>query len=98
MVIQEIDQRQDIAYLGRERGGGVDLIAETTRAVAPASQAFELQPTDAIEAIGDGVLDRPLWLALGVSASVVQLQIVAQGWHRLVLARICSRHARRGGV
>ncbi|EJT84031.1 hypothetical protein PPS11_27106 [Pseudomonas putida S11] len=55
------------------------LVADLARRLAPAQQAFEFQPADAVEAVDHGIVDHPRRLALVVVGGFAQAQVFAQG-------------------
>ncbi|MCY1262691.1 hypothetical protein D9M70_109790 [compost metagenome] len=86
VAVEEGAELQHLFGLRLERGLRADLLADAPGRLAPAQQAFELQPADAVEAVEHAVLDHPYRFAAGAGRGLAEAQVLAQRRQRHVEA------------
>ena len=80
VLIEEFGKFGDLLFFRRQGGAGVDVLHHLGRRQMPAQQALIFQPANAVEAVGDGVLNRPCRSAIREGGALMQLQVFAQRW------------------
>ncbi|MDT4884849.1 hypothetical protein FQZ97_1210270 [compost metagenome] len=78
VAFEKFVELQDLLRLRPQRRLRADLLADRLGRLAPAQQAFELQPADPVEAVEHGVLDHPGRFAAGAGGGFAQAQVFAQ--------------------
>ncbi|MNZ74112.1 hypothetical protein D3C78_925530 [compost metagenome] len=80
VLFKELAEFEDLLDIRFERRAFANLLADLPGRLAPAQQAFELQPADAVKAVDHRVLDHPGRFAVAAVGGFAQAQVFAQGW------------------
>jgi len=75
MAVEKIGKGEHLFGFGVERCGGGNLFGNPRSRRAPADQALEFQPADAVEAVDHRVLDHPGRCAVGFGGGFSDAQI-----------------------